>query len=121
MWKDKLKGLFQDVCKELGDACDDVKEKVESANISEKIKQVGEDILEGVEKANIGEKLKNVGDEIKAQFMPGNESTASSSNAKETVIDVSWSEKAENADTECALSVPAEDGERGEGGINGTD
>ncbi len=131
MWKDKLKGLFKDACKELGDAYEDVKEKVEEAHIGEKIKKVGEDILDEVEKANIGEKLKQVGEELKAEFMPGNATTTANTTTSDVTVyestqtEIAVIEEApqkapeevavfETAEEECALNVPAEDGERGE-------
>lgn len=143
MWKDKLKGLFNGVCKGVEDACEDVKEKVEKAEIGDKLKKFGEDvkeevekahigetlkkvgndIKEGVEKTNIGEKLKKAGDEIKTQFTPsGAGQGASASNGKDDIIDApavvidvpEAPAVLEAADTECALTVPAEDGERGE-------
>jgi len=70
MFKDKVKGVFGEICKELQDACEDVQEKVDNSKIVEKIKKVGEDVLEEIEKANIGEKLKQVGEELKAELMP---------------------------------------------------
>ncbi len=109
MWKDKLKGLFKDVCREVEEACEDVKEKVEKAEIGDKLKKfgedvkeevekahigetlkkVGEDIKEGVEKANIGEKLKKAGEEIKTQFTPsGAGQSTSATNGTTDVIDV---------------------------------
>ncbi len=96
MWKDKLKGLFQDVCREMEDACEDVKEKVEKAEIGDKLKKVGEDIKEEVERADIGEKLRRFGEEIKTQFTPSGagqgtsatNDTAGKNNAPAVVIDV---------------------------------
>ena len=66
MLKDKIKGVFGEVYKELEDAYEDVQEKVDNS----KIKDVGEEVLEEVEKANIGEKIKKVGEELKAELMP---------------------------------------------------
>ena len=135
MWKDKLKGLFKDVCREMEEACEDVKEKVEKAEIGDKLKKVGEDIKEEAEKAEIGEKLRKFGEEIKTQFTPSGagqstsatNGTASGSNVPDVIIDATetvvqeTSEEEpevsavfEAADEECALTVPAEDGERGE-------
>lgn len=70
MLKDKIKGVFGEVYKELEDAYEDVQEKVDNSKIFDKIKDVGEEVLEEVEKANIGEKIKKVGEELKAELMP---------------------------------------------------
>ncbi len=119
MWKDMLKGFIKDVAKE--------------------VKESYEEIKEDVKDANIGEELKNFGKEIKAEFMPDNEKSgatqptagAVSGSAINTtpVQPVSQPVKAEAettnktpeapvglqaADAECALAVPAEEGERGE-------
>ena len=41
MWKDKIKGIFQDVRRGVEEVCEDVKEKVEKAELGEKLKKVG--------------------------------------------------------------------------------
>lgn len=119
MWKDMLKGFLK--------------------NVAEEVKDAYEDIKEDVKEAKIGEELKNLGKEIKAEFMPENEKsdavqttagtvTGSAINmpnpdaASQTVkVETEALKKApeapaelEAADAECALDVPAEDGERGE-------
>ena len=110
MWKDMLKGFIKDVAKE--------------------VKESYEEIKEDVKDANIGEELKNFGKEIKAEFMPDSEKAESSATATTSAeTQASQSVKAEAvtpkkapeapvgleaADAECALDVPAEDGERGE-------
>lgn len=110
MWKDMLKGFIKDVAKE--------------------VKESYEEIKEDVKDANIGEELKNFGKEIKAEFMPDSEKAESSATATTSAeAQASQTVKAEAetmnkapeapvgleaADAECALDVPAEDGERGE-------
>jgi len=110
MWKDMLKGFIKDVAKE--------------------VKESYEEIKEDVKDANIGEELKNIGKEIKAEFMPENEKAESSAAATTSAeaqasqpvkAEAETTKKApevpvglETADAECALTVPAEDGERGE-------
>ncbi len=104
MWKDMLRGFIKDVAKE--------------------VKESYEDIKEDVKEANIGEELKNFGKEIKAEFMPDNEKTEVSATANASGADGRSAKPAtaetgalsaiEIADAECALTVPAEDGERGE-------
>jgi hypothetical protein len=55
------------------------------------------------------------GEEIKAQFMPENSPTTSNTATTDVVVaEAAYVEIDENADEECALTVPAEDGERGE-------
>ena len=126
MWKDKIKGIFQDVRRGVEEVCEDVKEKVEKAELGEKLKKVGEDIKEGVEKAEIGDKLKKFGEDIKEQFVPNGQGTSASDESTvvyETTAVVSDVEEKETtektaeidvADEECALTVPTEDGPRGE-------
>lgn len=110
MWKDMLKGFLKNVAEEVKDAYEDVKDEVKEANI--------------------GEKLKKVGEELKAEFMPDNEkseasataTTSAEAQASRTIkVEAETPKKApeapvglEAADAECALTVPAEDGERGE-------
>lgn len=119
MWKDMLKGFIKDVAKE--------------------VKESYEEIKEDVKDANIGEELKNFGKEIKAEFMPEKEnadttqatagavtgsaiSMPNANTASQPVkVEAETPKKApeapvglEAADAECALNVPAEDGERGE-------
>lgn len=100
MWKDTLKGLFDDVCKEAKDACGSVKdacndlvEKVETSSVGEKMKQTGEDVLETVETIDIGESLKKVGRELKEELMLDNNKTETSATDKEqVVVDVPFTE-----------------------------
>lgn len=112
MWKDMLKGFIKDVAKE--------------------VKESYEEIKEDVKDANIGEELKNIGKEIKEEFMPENEKSeatqptagAVTGSAINTTPVQTTSQPAktapeapvglEAADAECALNVPAEEGERGE-------
>lgn len=110
MWKDMLKGFLKNVAEEVKDAYEDVKEEVKEANI--------------------GEQLKKVGEELKAEFLSENEKSGTTQPTAGAVtgsainttpvqtasqpIKADVPAVLEVADAECALSVPAEDGQRGE-------
>ena len=94
MWKDKLKGLFKEVVNEVKDAYEDVKEDVKDANL--------------------GEKLKKVGEELKAEFLSENEEAVSMQAEASEDVSEEASVTMEITNEECALTVPTEDGPRGE-------
>ena len=104
MWKDKLKGLFKEVCDGVKDVYEDMKEEVKDANIGEHLKKAGEE-------------LKKAGQELKEEFLSEGNTEAKEEKVQNVSGDQNTLEASvtyEVGDEEVALSVPTEDGERGE-------
>ena len=112
MWKDMLKGVIKNVAKEVMESYEDIKEDVKDGNIADGLKNLGKDIMSeflpeneksATTQSSAGSSINNTSNSTPVQ--PSSQPVKAATVTLEVLV---------AADDECALTVPEDDGERGD-------